>query len=214
MNMGFIADLRYRYLSHTATVETLLKEFFRKSIHLCSAFVPLLAVFDVDAVCVGLMAAMALYVVCELLRLRGISVPLVSKITEYAARSRDEGRFVLGPVTLAAGILLALLLFPLPYASVGIFALAFGDGTASLAGKLFGKRRIPGTQGKTFEGSFACLVTVFLSSRAVTKNPLHALFLGITAAVFEALPLKDYDNLLIPLLLAFLAAVLDSFARF
>ena len=78
---------------------------------------------------------------------------MISKITEIAARKRDENHFVLGPVTLVCGILLAALLLPLDCARVGIFALAFGDGLASLMGKLFGKITIPGAHGKTAAGS-------------------------------------------------------------
>ena len=212
--MGFISERRYRYLSHSPAVEVLLKEFFRKSIHICAAFIPLLAKLDTFVVCVLLMLAIAAYSVCEILRLRGVRVPIVSAVTAYAARERDSGRFVLGPVTLATGILLALLLFPLRYATAGILALAFGDGTASIAGKLFGRHALPGAIGKTLEGSLACFSFVFVASLAVTRNFFHALFLALAAAVFEALPLKDFDNLIIPLLIAFLAAILDSFSLF
>lgn len=214
MDMGILSNVRYRYVSQTATVETLLKEFFRKFIHICAAFVPVIAKFNLNAACILLAVAIPVYSVCEILRLKGVNVPVISRVTAYAARSRDAGRFVLGPVTLAAGILLSLLIFPLGYASVGILALAFGDGTASLAGKIFGRRKIPGTNGKTVEGSMACFIMVFLTSLMITRNFFHALFLGISAAVFEVLPLKDYDNLIIPLLISFLAAVLDSFALF
>lgn len=212
--MGFISGRRYRYLSHSPAVEALLKEFFRKLIHLWTAFVPLFAKISLPAACILLALAIAIYSACEFLRLRGIRVPIVSKVTIYASRERDSGRFVLGPVTLAAGVLLSLLVFPLKYASAGILALAFGDGTASIAGKLFGKHGLPGSAGKTIEGSLACFLMVFVASLAVTRNFFHALFLALTAAVFEALPLKDFDNLLIPLLISFLAALLDSFALF
>ena len=213
--MGFISERRYRYLSHSPAAEALLKELFRKSIHLCAGLVPLFAkIMGAPAVCALLALAIAAYSLCEALRLRGVKVPLVSKITAYAARERDGGHFVLGPVTLAAGALGSLLVFPLGYASAGIFALAFGDGTASIAGKLFGKRRLPGAAAKTLEGSLACFCAVLLSSLAVTRNFFHSLFLALTAAVVEAIPLKDFDNLIIPLLVSFLAALLDSFALF
>ena len=214
MDMGFISERRYRYLSHSPAAETLLKEFFRKSIHLCAGLVPLVAKLSTSAACVLLALAIAVYSACELLRLRGVRVPIVSSVTAYAARDRDAGRFVLGPVTLALGVLLSLLIFPLRYATAGILALAFGDGTASIAGKLFGRHRLPGSIGKTLEGSLACFTFVFITSLAVTRNFFHALFLALTAAVFEAIPLKDFDNLLIPLLISFLAALLDSFSLF
>ena len=212
--MSFISERRYRYFSHSPAAEALFKEFFRKLIHICSSLVPLLAKISLIAACALLALSIVVYSACEILRLKGIRVPLVSRVTLYAARKDDSRGFVLGPVTLAAGILLSLLIFPLKYAAIGILALAFGDGTASLAGKLFGKHKLPGSAGKTFEGSLACFCAVLLSSLAVARNFFHALFLALSASVFEALPLKDYDNLIIPLLISFLAALLDSFALF
>ena len=118
------------------------KEIFRKSIHLCAGFVPFfLAHFFVFTI-TALSSVAVLYIVCEFLRLKGIRVPLISAVTETAARKRDDGRFVLGPVMLVLGIIATALIFqPVP-ASIGIYALAFGDGFASLAGKLFGKHKL------------------------------------------------------------------------
>ena len=130
-------------------LNAIFKELFRKSIHICSSFVPLFLKFAYWPVIGLLVLALIAYTVCELLRTKNINIPLISKITEIAARKRDENHFVLGPVTLVCGILIAALLLPLDCARAGIFALAFGDGLASLMGKLFGKITIPGAHGKT-----------------------------------------------------------------
>jgi len=175
------------------------KEFFRKSIHICSAFVPLLLWWNEPVTLVLLLAAILIYSVCELLRLKGHKVPLVSKITETAARKRDENRFVLGPVTLCTGIFLTALIFPLQNATMGIFALAFGDGLASVGGTLFGKTKLPFTKGKTLEGSLTCWTAVFISLWIYSRNLPCALVLATSAMFLEMLPLFDFDNLLIPL---------------
>lgn len=197
--MSFISDFRYRRISQTATVNDLLKEIFRKSIHFCAAVVPFLASLNLSWTVFSLSFVICLYILCENRRLGGNSVPFVSGITAYAARKRDDGRFVLGPVTMGFGILFCLLFFPLNVARYGIFALAFGDGIASLAGKLYGRIKIPYAQGKTLEGSSACFIAVYTSTVILSHNPIQAFSVALLAMLIEVLPLKDYDNLFIPL---------------
>ena len=179
-------------------LNAIFKELFRKSIHICSSFVPLflgLAYWPV----IGLLGlAVVVYTISEILRSKNINIPLISKITEIAARKRDENHFVLGPVTLVCGILLAALLLPLDCARIGIFALAFGDGLASLMGKLFGKITIPGAHGKTAAGSLTCFLAVFISTFCCCGNCFTALLVSLCAMFIEILPLSDFDNLIIP----------------
>ena len=179
-------------------INAIIKELFRKSIHICSSFVPLFLSFAYWPVIGLLVLALVLYTISEILRARNINIPLISKVTEIAARKRDENRFVLGPVTLVCGILLAALMFPLEYARVGTFALAFGDGLASLFGKLFGKLPIPGAHGKTVAGSLTCFFAVFVSTFCCCGNCMISLIVATCAMFIEMLPLSDFDNLIIP----------------
>lgn len=179
-------------------LNSLLKELFRKTIHICSSFVPLFLKLAYWPVIILLFLVVTGYSVCEMLRMKGYSIPLVSKITEVAARKRDENRFVLGPVTLVIGILLAALILPLESARVGIFALAFGDGLASLTGKMIGKITIPGAKGKTVAGSLACFLAVYISTFCCCKNCFVSLIVAVCAMFIEVLPLSDFDNVLIP----------------
>lgn len=180
-------------------LNSLLKELFRKSIHICSSFVPFFLKIAYWPVIGLLIFAVSGYSICEILRLKGIPIPVISKITEVAARKRDENKFVLGPVTLVIGILLAALILPLDCARVGIFALAFGDGLASLTGKMIGKITIPGAKGKTVAGSLACFMAVYISSFCCCKNCFVSLIVAVCAMFIEVLPLADLDNILIPI---------------
>ncbi len=173
-------------------------EFLRKGLHLLIAFVPSLAAISIEYTVVLLSLGVIFYAACETLRIRGVPVPFVSRVTSMAARQRDAGRFVLGPVTLGLGALLALLLYPNPAASIAVYALAFGDGLSSLVGKTFGTIRLPFTGGKSLEGSLTCLAAVFLSSLALTGNPLRSFLIAVAAAVVEAAPTRDMDNLIRP----------------
>ncbi len=179
---------------------TLLKELFRKSIHLCSAFVPLFLKYQYWLTIIVLFILVILYSICEFFRLRGMKIPFITSFTNLAARQRDENKFILGPVTLVFGILIAALLLPLNAATVGIYALAFGDGLASLVGKTFGKIKIPLTGGKTIAGSLACFTAVFISTYCVCKKLSLSLIVAAFSTVIEVLPLLDFDNLIIPVL--------------
>jgi dolichol kinase len=191
-----------------AIPEEIRTEILRKSIHLLIAFVPGLAAINLG-LAVGLLTGGVLfYATCESLRMEGFSVPIISKVTALAARRRDGDRFVLGPVTLGIGALLSLLLYPNPAASIAIYALAFGDGLSSLVGKSFGSIRIPFTGGKSVEGSLTCLAAVFIAAFAVTGDSPRSLAVGIAAMVIEAAPMKDFDNIVLPVSVGAIASLL------
>ena len=174
-------------------------ELVRKSIHFLIALSPGMAAINYPLTVLTLMAGVLGYTIMEQLRLAGVEVPLVSSLTSMASRSRDMGNFVLGPVTLGIGALLTLLLFPSPAACIGIYALAFGDGFAGLIGKLFGKNRPAFLFGKSVEGSLACFTATFISAYLVSQSCSVALTAALTATAVEALPLEDYDNIALPL---------------
>lgn len=220
MSKGLLFSRKYSGIISRQKFISLLKEAFRKSIHLCSAFVPYFLFIAYKPVLAVLFAAAVLYSAAEILRLNGKEVFLVSAVTEAAARKRDENKFVLGPVTLVLGIIAASLLWESLPAAIGIYALAFGDGLASLSGKLFGRIHIPFTEGKTVAGSLTCFAAIFIScfaacSFAQVSPPSHdtafiALAAAVTGMVIEVLPLKDFDNLLIPVALGGLSQFLLS----
>jgi dolichol kinase len=195
-------DSFVRGIDEKKRFNVLLKEIVRKIIHLGAACVPFCLNIAYTPTLILLTAALIGYCVAELLRCKGISVPVVSAITAAAARKRDENKFVLGPVTLAAGVIITAIVFDKTSASIGIFGLAFGDGLASLVGKCFGKTRIPFMREKTSAGSIACFSAVFIATFAVVHNAEAALITAVVGMLLEILPLKDFDNLLLPIALA------------
>ena len=184
---------------------SILKEVFRKSIHICSSLVPFFLDIARAPTIIFLIVALVFYIVSEGLRLYGIEMPVIAKITAVAARKRDENKFVLGPVTLVLGIVICAVLWNQKSAAIGIYALAFGDGFASLFGKLFGRVHIPLTNGKTVFGSLTCFFAVFVSSFLVCHNTQYAYILAFVAMIIEVLPLLDFDNILIPIVIGGIA---------
>jgi len=179
-------------------VNELKTEVVRKAIHFLIALSPSMAAINMQFTVLFLMAGTMGYTIMEYLRLSGVKVPLISSLTKMASRPRDMDSFVMGPVTLGLGALLALLLYPSPVAVIAIYALAFGDGFASLVGKFFGKIRPAFLYGKSIEGSFACFVAVYISAYAVSGSIYISVAAAFTAMIIEAMPLEDYDNLALP----------------
>ena len=173
-------------------------ELFRKSIHMLVAFVPALASINIELTQFFLAAAVIIYSVCELMRLNGRQVLLISGITAAASRERDKGQLVLGPITLAVGAMLALMLYPLKAAEIAIYALAFGDSAASIVGKFFGRIVIPGFGKKTLEGALSCFSVVFIVTLVISRNVSGAFLIAAVTTLIELIPVKDLDNLLIP----------------
>lgn len=193
----------------SAWKRSVLKEVFRKSIHAGSALTVLsLNLFGKNITLAVLIVALAAYLVSELLRTRGVFVPFIAQVTQAAARKRDEGKIVLGPITLALGIALTLIFFSNKYATFGIFALSFGDGAASLFGKLFGHNYIPYSLAKSAEGSLACFFGAFVAIYAASGCVSVSFILAVIAMTVELLPLMDFDNIAIPLCVAAVGSAL------
>ena len=183
-------------------------ELFRKSIHIIVAIVPFLAAINITATMTLLAIGTIFYTSAEYLRSEGHEIFLISRITVLASRYTDRGRFVLGPITLGLGAMLALMLYPEPAATIAILALAFGDSISSLVGKLYGNLKIPLTGGKTYAGSLACFFVVLLVALRITGSMVLAIPIAIAATALEALPTRDLDNILMPVGTGFIASKL------
>jgi phytol kinase len=190
----------------TTTVDRIQTEFVRKSLHLLIALVPMLAAVNLMATLALVAAGTIFYAFAELSRLSGIPVPVVSDITLLASRARDRHGFVLGPVTLGIGAMLSLVLYPSPAAAIAIYALAFGDGFASLVGTVVRGPKLPFLRGKTWSGSLACFAAVFVAALCVTARPVDALVIAACAAVLEAVPTGNFDNIILPFGVGMIAA--------
>ncbi|MCX7027862.1 MAG: SEC59/DGK1/VTE5 family protein [Spirochaetes bacterium] len=183
-------------------------ELTRKSIHLLIAFVPFIASISRSLIVALLISGCTAYAVFETLRFNGISVPIVSDLTARAARLRDAGKFVQGPITLGVGALLSVLFFGESTAAIAIYVLAFGDGLSSLVGKAFGQLKLPFTKGKSLAGSITCFLVSFLSTFAVSGLALPSLVVAAVSTLVEAAPTKDWDNIVLPLAAGLTATLL------
>jgi dolichol kinase len=173
------------------------QEFRRKGIHAGSLFVPLLAGINYILTLELLAATTIAYLASEWSRLNGIRFPVLNSVTRLCVRASERRKLALAPVTLALGVMLSLVLFPTLIASVTIAILACADSIATIAGKFYGKVRIPYNHKKSLEGSAAFFITAFIC--AVIYLPLKtALIVSLVSCIIESLPV-EFDNISIPL---------------
>ncbi len=122
---------------------------------------------------------------------------------EHCKRPGTEQNIDPGPYYLAAGIGLSFLFLPLAAAQVGLIHISLADATASLAGHyLPAQERIPYASNKSVVGSSTYFVTAFLGS-LFFLNWWQAFIVAVVGTVIESLPMKDMDNLTVPLGIAF-----------
>jgi len=171
------------------------------------ALVPSLAALDRSNTALLLMAGVIFYSCAESLRFLGFPLPLVSSVTRIVSRRREQGHFAIAPVTLGLGALLAISIFPLPAASAAIYAVAFGDSVSTIIGKFLGRLRPSFLYGKSVEGSLACFAASALAGYLVFSNPKTALAIGFASVLVDALPIREFDNILLPLAAGFAALV-------
>ena len=182
-------------------------ELIRKGLHLLIVLVPPLAAINLSHTTMLLLAGFIIYICAESLRFLGFSPPLISPITRFVLRQREEGRFALGPVTLGLGALLSLLLFPPKAAALAIYVLAFADCSAGLVGQFLGRHRPSLMAGKSVEGTLAGFIAAALAGLLLFRDIKIALAAGVISIIIDLLPLGDFDNLILPLAVG-MAAVL------
>ncbi len=173
------------------------QEFRRKGVHVCTAFIPFFANIYYTLTLYMLMSITILFAFSEWLRLNGISLPGINLITRYCIRTSEQRRFTLSPITLSVGVMCALIFFPKAIACSVILIVAFSDSIATMAGRFYGRNRVPYNQRKSLEGTLA-----FFLSATICTIPYFPLYIALVASfvscIIESLPIKA-DNLTIPL---------------
>jgi len=179
------------------------RDIIRETIHIIGFLVPVVSAYLALS---PLLAAFLiflvtlLYTMSELARVLGYNVPIASTITWNAAITPEIYEFVTPPIFFAVGIMLALIIFPVPvgYASIAIFTL--GDGIATLFGKKLGRHVFPYNKGKKIEGTLFGFLFAWLGATLFIVNPLKALVGAAVGMFMETLPTPVSDNLTIPLI--------------
>lgn len=184
------------------------KEVIRKGLHLLIGFLPLIAFHSYLAAYSLLLTGALIYTMSEMIRIhliRGIRgkkffpYKTIRGISLFVSRPGEAEHFIIAPLTLAAGAGLTLFLFPEKAMRAGIFALAFGDTAAALAGKFLFQNNRNKYGVKTITGTAACFITSTFCVMLVVNDWVISIAAGLAASLCEMTTLKDFDNILVPL---------------
>lgn len=179
----------------TAPVLALHRELARKALHLLSAGAPVAYAAQAPRVILTwiLAAAAAIAVTVEVTRRR---MPPVQRALDRLAGSLfrpHEHAGVTGATWLILALLLAIAVLPRPEAIATMWAAAVGDPAATLVGRTAGRTRLH-PDGKSLEGSLACLATTVLGAWLVAGLPASAALLAGLAAALAEWPRGPLDD--------------------
>ena len=168
----------------------------RKLVHLSALLVPILTEVTSKTLVLTVMCVISIvYTLEELLRLKGRRLPIITSFTLRMSRPEETARFIIRPIYLAVGIILALVLFPTRIAYASICIVAVGDPVAAYVGRKVG--RTPVRKKKTLEGLAAGFMASFLLASLIVY-PVVALVGSAGAILMELLDIPD-DNLTMPI---------------
>lgn len=179
------------------------RELIRKSFHLATLALPLLVWLlprDLSLGIALLAAAVALGIDVSRLRLRWPRYHFL-RLTRTLLRPHERHGLT-GGTYMAVAYALALLIFPKPVAVAAMLFNVFGDSTAALVGKRWGRHRT--RWGKSWEGFAAGLAAGGAAGLVVAAldpglAPLGALLGALVGAAAEFAPLPLDDNLRVTL---------------
>ncbi|MDO9518336.1 MAG: SEC59/DGK1/VTE5 family protein [Methanosarcinaceae archaeon] len=176
----------------------LVDELLRKSIHLTSVLIILIYAYaGKQAVLAFLITYLIIILVIEHFRLEhGMKIPLF----HFLFREKEKSQLA-GYVFFTMGAIISISVFSETIAYAAILMTTFGDMSAALIGKAFGKMRI--YNGKSLEGCAAEFVVDFCIGYAFLGNWFVALIMALTATIVETVVGEIDDNLAIPVFAGF-----------
>lgn len=160
------------------------------------------ALINIDICLLFLGICITLFMVGEYLR-QSEDEHIIAKISKTMLNAALRGSEVAGYIAslfFLIGALIVILFIPTEFAIGSILILSLGDPSAVLVGKRFGKHKWNHNPNKSLEGSSAMFAIGTLALVIFKFNPLVAVVVTLSATLFESLPLKVSDNLIIPLI--------------
>jgi len=174
-------------------------EIQRKAIHLTSVYIPIGYYFlSKNTVLQILIPLLIFCAFADIIRITNKPIGrFYQKWVGHMFREH-ENRHLSGATFLFLGAVLTILLFDKLITITVLSFLIVSDAFASLFGQRWGKRKI--LNNKTLEGSLAFFVTSLVIIYLIPElDPVAGITGALAATIFELLPLKIDDNLIIPL---------------
>jgi dolichol kinase len=200
------------------------KELGRKAVHMTSIFIIILYAqisrYSTKLALFTLTILLVLLLEYQYFRIDAKKRPRIIKFIEKLRREKEKGH-IGGEVFFMMGAIISLAIFDFRVATAAILMTTFGDMTAALIGKRFGKCKVFGSH-KTWEGTLAGLVANvaigWLFIRTTSDNAIWYLYgllpygtpvwpvilvMAVTATFIEVITNRLDDNLLIPIFSGF-----------
>ncbi len=179
-------------------------ELMRKGIHLTSIIIVLVyAFFGKEEAQLLLIVYLVIILIIEHLRLdRSIKLPVF-----HILLRKKEKNGIGSYVYFTLGALVAVSVFSKNIAFAAILMTTFGDMSAALIGKRFGKIRIFHND-KSLEGCIAEFVVDLAIAMLLLENPFVSLMMAFIATFVETTFVKIDDNLAIPIFSGFFAEMM------
>ncbi|AIJ29775.1 diacylglycerol/polyprenol kinase family protein [Borreliella valaisiana] len=192
----------FNVFKRTIFREDIKYEIFRKFFHIFSLIILVFYGINFWIGLVSNILFMILYLSSEVFRITKKKLVFFKNISNIILKSRKilPNRVSFPPVFLFLGILISYCLVMEPFNYIGIFSVCFGDGFASLVGKLIPSFKL--VNDKTVSGSFVVFCTTFFSYYYFFPYLTAALILGILAMLVELFDAENYDNLFLPLIVS------------
>lgn len=192
-----------------ASAPPLRRELARKAIHLSSTAVPIALALGIERhVALIVLGGLALIAVAvEVVRATSSAIAVRFDTIFRPLLRPHESRHITGATWLLGSMFAAVLLLPREVAIAATWAAAVGDAAAALIGIRFGRRRSP-RDGKSLEGSVACLVATLLGALLLARLGIaSALLASVAAAIAERLSWPRDDNIRIVALVGITALI-------
>ncbi len=172
----------------------------RKAVHLTSIIIVLtFYFFGKEAVLLLLTVYLIVMLELEYFRIEwGKKLPIVHSLFRIKEADRLGGH-----VFFTIGSIIAVSVFSKEIASAAILMTTFGDTSAAIIGKAFGRTWIPGLKNRAYEGCAAEFIVDLIIGWLFLQNWVVVLVMAVTATVVETVTDKLDDNLLIPLFSGF-----------
>lgn len=188
-------------------------ELSRKLIHLVNLIIPfsyMVIVTDRVEMTIIMSILSIVFILVEYARMRvQIVKSIFSKLFNPMMRKHELDGKLTGATWVVIISVPIIYFFPKEIAVLSLVFMSVGDSAASIIGQAFGKTIIGS---KSLEGTLGCFAACVIALLILDLIPLSVGLSGaIVATIFEALPLKIDDNVLIPVTSGTAMVLVSSF---
>lgn len=191
--------------------QDLIQEVKRKAVHLTSIIIVLTYhYYGKENVLLLLITYLVVILGLEYFRLEhGQKLPVVHDLF----RTKEADRMG-GHVFFTMGSIIAVSVFSKEIASAAILMTTFGDASAAIFGKAFGRTWIKGLKNRAYEGCAAEFIADIIIGSIFLQSWIAIFVMAGTATIVETITDKLDDNLLIPIFSGFIGQIVVLILNF